>query len=306
MRSRRRVLCPDRFCRRGDILQREKRHKENLWRQTPSQSSIPSVVHKSPNAESISWSDLLFHSILPARLLSLSLCVSQPSQLLPQREAHKVLQLLCPALTHFYKLLPLHNIQKGNQGRSGPPAAGTGYSGTSGRCSRCCGDQLHIAGTEGGNLERQGDMEKAQMMWAPSLIAMPKGRWNCNDHCCSTDSQSSQWRYMALKHKLGTCTNCAFEVFSKWPGLAQQLSFHPFPTEQPSSSRAACDRCLLGEYRELSDSQKQYHQYYHQFPKISQNLKTECPHSQCPLAVIWALTWLLLTHLVFQSQLYES
>lgn len=51
----------------------------------------------------------------------------------------------------FYKLLSLSRIQKGNQEHSGPPAAGTGHSGSSGRCSRCCGGRLHSAGTEDGS-----------------------------------------------------------------------------------------------------------------------------------------------------------
>lgn len=65
-------------------------------------------------------------------------------------------RVLCPGRFYrrsdiFYKLLSPRNIQKGNQEHSGPPAAGTGCSGTSGRCSRGCGDQLHIAGTEDGS-----------------------------------------------------------------------------------------------------------------------------------------------------------
>lgn len=73
-------------------------------------------------------------------------------------------QLLSPALTHFYKLPSLRSIQKGSWERSGPLAAGSGHSGTSGRCSRCPGDQLHSAGTGDGSLERAGSREKAAML----------------------------------------------------------------------------------------------------------------------------------------------
>lgn len=51
----------------------------------------------------------------------------------------------------FYKLLSPRSTQKGNQGHSGPPAAGSGHSGTVGRCSRCHGGWLHSDGTEGGS-----------------------------------------------------------------------------------------------------------------------------------------------------------
>lgn len=171
MRSMRRVLCPGRFCRRSDILQREKRHKKNLWSQTPFQSSILIALHINPNTESISWSGLLFHSVLPLllshALSTLSLCLSLPrplplswsSSLLsycPKEKLMRHFQLLCPAITHFYKLLSLYSIQKGNREHSGPLAAGTRHSGTSGRCFQCCGDQLHSAGTEDGSLERAG------------------------------------------------------------------------------------------------------------------------------------------------------
>lgn len=77
-----------------------------------------------------------------------------------QMEAHGHRQLLCPALTHFYKLLSLCSIQKGNWEHSGPLAAGTGHSGTSDRCSQGCGDQPHSAGTEDGSLERAGQHRK--------------------------------------------------------------------------------------------------------------------------------------------------
>ena len=80
-----------------------------------------------------------------------------PSQLLPEENLRWQLQLLSPALTHFYKLLSLHSILKGSQEHSGPRAAGSGHSGTSGRCSQCCGDQLHSAGTGDGNLEGEGE-----------------------------------------------------------------------------------------------------------------------------------------------------
>lgn len=51
----------------------------------------------------------------------------------------------------FYKLRSLRSIQKGNWEHSGRPAAGNGHSGTSGRHSQCCGDQLYSAGTEDGS-----------------------------------------------------------------------------------------------------------------------------------------------------------
>lgn len=87
---------------------------------------------------------------------------------------------------------------------------------------------------------------RKQMMEAPRLITTPKGRWNCNYHRCSTDSLSAQRQYLAVEQKWGICTNYVSEVFSKWPGSAQQLSFHPFPIEWPSSSRAACDNACEG------------------------------------------------------------
>lgn len=51
----------------------------------------------------------------------------------------------------FYKLPSLRSIQKGSQEHSGPLAADSGHSGTSGRRSQCPGDQLHSAGTGDGS-----------------------------------------------------------------------------------------------------------------------------------------------------------
>lgn len=52
----------------------------------------------------------------------------------------------------FYKRRSLRSIQKGSGEHSGPPVAGGGHSGTSGRYSQCPGDGPHSAGTGGGNL----------------------------------------------------------------------------------------------------------------------------------------------------------
>lgn len=187
MRSRRRVLCPGRFYRRSDILQREKRHKKNLWSQTPFQSSILRALNKNPTLRALTGLVynptmcsllLLSHALstlslshclslsLPLSLfLPRSLPLSQSSSLLsycPKEKLMRHWKLLCPALTHFYKLLSLQSIQKGNREHSGPLAAGAGHSGTSGRCFQCCGDQLHSAGTEDGSLERAGGQRKGR------------------------------------------------------------------------------------------------------------------------------------------------
>lgn len=96
-------------------------------------------------------------------------------------------QPLCPALTHFYKLLSLRRIQKGNQEHSGPPAAGAGHSGSSGRCSRCCGGQLHSAGTEDGSLERAGEHTEGT------------DSMNTRSHYHTQGQKGSQWP--SLQHR---------------------------------------------------------------------------------------------------------
>lgn len=125
----------------------------------PSKAAHPEPLIKAPACRGLTG--LLYCPLRWQDPPCLSLWRFKPSQVRsPRKKITGHCQLLHPALTHFYKLLSPRSSQKGNQGHSGPPAAGSGHSGIADRCSRCRGGQLHSGGTEGGSLRGQGGTER--------------------------------------------------------------------------------------------------------------------------------------------------
>ena len=232
----------------GMTFCREMRHRGNPWSQIPFQSGTAGATDKSSSPQRVNWSALLpldWQDPPPVSLPGGSRLLRYNPQ---EKEDHGAPP--APASrTYFYKLLSPRSSQKGNQGHSGPPAAGSGHPGTAGSCSRYRGGQPHSGSTEGGSLRGQGGTERRHrccecsvsfLHWRVKGIAMttaaaqtageqPEG---------SVDISEGEAWDLYKRH--------VFEVFSKWPGPAEQLSLHPLPIEQPSNPRAACDRYLPG------------------------------------------------------------